>query len=405
VRLRSLIKRGLVVCGVVALAVCVVAWAVGWKLVEPDNHPVPLPARFQAQIVSIPGLGHPIAGWWVDKGGDSPVVLLLHGVRADRSSMVSRAQLLMRHGFSVLLIDLQAHGETPGEAITLGYRESADVVAARDWIKRAAPGRRIGVIGCSLGGASVLLAPQPSGFDAVVLEAVYPRIGRAVENRIQIFLGPLAPVVAPLLLMQLQPRLRIAVSDLEPIRSIGRLSAPVLVVAGSRDERTTLAESQELFDAAAAPKSLWVVEGARHDDFLDFGPVGYEAHVVRFLIDALNPAGEAGSYRFPLEGRHIMAVSLGRAVLQQCSRNTPDAVTAFWEPSEAEVDNLEGKLVLYLAALEKSGSQRPPAGTYDRILVSSDMAIDSFTVTTTPQDSVPTESPHATLSVTVWGRR
>jgi uncharacterized protein len=205
---------------------------------------------------------------WVDRGGESPMVLLLHGVRADRLAMVSRAQLLTRHGFSVLLIDLQAHGETPGESITLGYRESADVVAARDWIRSRAPGRRIGVIGTSLGGASVLLAPPPSGFDAVVLEAVYPRVGRAVENRIRIRLGGLAPALTPLLMMQLQPRLHISESDLEPIRSIGRLGAPVLVVAGSRDEHTTVAESEELFAAASAPKLLWVVEGAKHQDFL-----------------------------------------------------------------------------------------------------------------------------------------
>jgi len=287
-------KRLLVGFVIVLLVGAISTWVVGSKLVEPDNHAVPLPAGFQAQIVSIPGAGHTIAGWWIEGGSDSPVVLLLHGVRADRSSMVSRAELLMRHRFSVLLIDLQAHGETPGEAITLGYRESADVVAARDWIKRSAPGRRIGVIGCSLGGASVLLAPQPSGFDAVVLEAVYPRIGRAAENRIRIFLGPLAPVVAPLLLMQLQPRLHIAASDLEPIRSIGRLGAPVLVVAGSRDERTTLAESQELFDAAVAPKSMWVVEGARHDDFLAYDLQEYDEHVMAFMTERLTNESGTG---------------------------------------------------------------------------------------------------------------
>jgi fermentation-respiration switch protein FrsA (DUF1100 family) len=117
-----------------------------------------------------------------------------------------------------------------------------------------------------MGGASVLLALQPTGFDAVVLEAVYPRIGRAVENRIRMWLGPIAPVLAPLLLMQLQLRLHISESDLEPIRSIGRLGAPVLVVAGSRDQHTTLAESQELFGAAAKPKQMWIVEGAKHQD-------------------------------------------------------------------------------------------------------------------------------------------
>ena len=259
------------------------AWILGSKLIAPANHEVRMPGGFSPESVAIPVVGHSIAGWWVDQGEGSPVVLLLHAVRADRSTMVSRAQLLAKHGFSVLLIDLQGHGETPGEAITFGRRESADVVAAREWIRANAPGRKIGVVACSLGGASVLLAPQPSGFDAVVLEAVYPRITRAVENRIRIRLGFLAPVLTPLLLMQLEPRLHISASDLEPIRSIGRLGAPVLIATGSKDEHTTLEESQELFDAASSPKSLWVVEGARHQDLLAFDSKGYEEHVVGFL--------------------------------------------------------------------------------------------------------------------------
>ena len=286
-RLRSLIKAGVGLCIFTVLTLSMSAWMLGSKLIAPANHAVLLPTGFHAQIVSIPGNGHLIAGWWVDSGAGSPVVLLLHAVRADRSSMVSRAQLLVRHGFSVLMIDLQAHGETPGKAITLGLRESADVTAARDWIHQTQPGRRIGVVGCSLGGASVLLGPQPAGFDAVVLEAVYPRLSQAVENRIRIRLGPLAPVLTPLLLMQLEPRLHVSPSALEPIRMIGRLGAPVLVVAGSKDERTKLQESQELFDAASAPKSLWIVEGARHQDFLAYDPRGYDAHVVEFLMETL----------------------------------------------------------------------------------------------------------------------
>jgi fermentation-respiration switch protein FrsA (DUF1100 family) len=87
--------------------------------------------------------------------------------------------------------------------------------------------------------------------------------------------------------MQLEPRLHIAASDLEPIRSIGRLGSPVLVVAGSKDKHTTLAESQALYDAASSPKSLWIVEGARHEDFLAYDSLGYDAHVAEFLIETL----------------------------------------------------------------------------------------------------------------------
>ena len=68
----------------------------------------------------------------------------------------------------------------------------------------------------------------------------------------------------------------------------------MLVIAGSRDEHTTLAASEELFAAAAAPKRLWVVRGARHQDFLAFDPAGYEAEVVGFLIQHLRAPGKPG---------------------------------------------------------------------------------------------------------------
>jgi uncharacterized protein len=283
-RLLLIVVLAMVIAGAVA------SWWVGSELVKPAQHPVTLPSDFPARRLTIEGPGRAIAGWWLDRGERAPAVLLLHAIRADRSSMVPRARLLVRHGFSVLLIDLQGHGETPGTAITLGRRESADARAALEWLRRQRPSSGIGVIGCSLGGAAVLLGAQPSGVDAAVFEAVYPRVGRAIENRIRIRLGPLAPVLTPLLLVQMRPRLGISVKDLEPIGSISRIGAPVLIVAGSEDRHTTLDESRELFQAAAQPKELWVVQGAKHQDFLSFDPVGYEATVVGFLTRYLKPA-------------------------------------------------------------------------------------------------------------------
>lgn len=277
-------KRGLF-GGALALLLLVAAgsWVIATLLVKPVNHRVVLPADFPAQRVELSAEGRAVAGSWRDLGGDSPVVLLLHGFRGDRASMVPRARVLLDAGFSVLLIDQQAHGETPGEIITLGWRESKDVRAARDWIRAQAPGRRMGVIGVSLGGAAVLLGDQPAGFDAVVLEAVYPRLGRAIENRIGIRAGWARRLLAPLLLVQIEPRLGVAPAQLEPIRHISKLGAPVMIVGGSRDQHTTAYESRDLFAAAAEPKSLWIVEDAGHQDFSRFDRAGYEANVVAFL--------------------------------------------------------------------------------------------------------------------------
>jgi uncharacterized protein len=275
------LRRVVIAAAVAAVLGGLGLWWLGSQLVRPVQHAVELPSDFPARALTIPGTR--IATWWLDRGLGTPAVLLLHSIRADRSSMLPRARLLVRHGFSVVLIDLQGHGETPGTAITFGWRESADVRAALAWLGREAPGRRVGVIGCSLGGAAVLLGPQPVGVDAVVLEAVYPRFRRAIENRVRIRLGGLAPFLTPLLLVQLGPRLGVSLSDLEPIRSMDRLGAPVLVVAGSRDEHTTATESADLFQAAVEPKRLWVFEGARHQDLFAYDPDGYESQVVGFL--------------------------------------------------------------------------------------------------------------------------
>lgn len=47
---------------------------------------------------------------------------------------------------------------------------------------------------------------------------------------------------------------------------MGRVDAPVLVVAGDADEIVPPAQSRDIFDAAAEPKHWRVVAGAGHKD-------------------------------------------------------------------------------------------------------------------------------------------
>jgi alpha-beta hydrolase superfamily lysophospholipase len=230
--------------------------------------------------VSIPGEGHAIAGSLCDLGPATPLVLLLHGMGGDRASTLPRARLLLAAGISVLLIDQQGHGETPGEHITLGWLESADVRAAIEWLRERGPARRIGAIGVSLGGASFLLGEAPPHVDALVLEAVHPRLRKAIENR-------MGHWFAPLLLVQVEPRLGVRIANLNPIRHIAAVDAPVLVVGGARDANTTEEDTRALFAAAREPKELWIVPGAAHEDFAKVDPDGYRQHVVAFLRRSL----------------------------------------------------------------------------------------------------------------------
>jgi len=85
----------------------------------------------------------------------------------------------------------------------------------------------------------------------------------------------------------LQPRLGVDAAALRPIDSIRRVRCPILVVGGTRDRHTTVAETQALFEAAPQPKELWLVEGAGHVDLLRFSADAYGRRVGAFIARAL----------------------------------------------------------------------------------------------------------------------
>ena len=239
-----------------------------------------LPPDLPGRVVRVlsPAAGT-LKGWLVPGQRGAGAVLILHGVRASRLDMLERARFLHAAGHTVLLFDSRAHGESGGQRITFGYLESLDARAILGFLRRSAPGERIGIIGVSLGGAAVLVGPQPLNVQALVLEAVYPTFEEAIDNRLALRFGALGPPLAPLLTLQLRPRLGFSAEDLRPIDAVDRVGAPVLVIAGADDRHTTLAQSRRLFARARAPKELWEVAGAEHVDLHRAARGEYEARV------------------------------------------------------------------------------------------------------------------------------
>ena len=260
-------------------------WLAGSTLASPSpaaigDPPPDLPAS-PVRISS--GSGETLRGWFVPGIAGRGAVVLLHGVRATRLSMLARARFLHQDGFSVLLCDFQAHGESTGRHITFGYLESRDAQSEVAFVRRAAPGERVGIIGTSLGGAAALLATPPLPVDAMVLESVYPTIEDAISDRLAARLGPWAGAFTPLLTVQLHPRLGFGGEQLRPIDRVSSIRAPKLFIAGTEDRSTTIQETRRLFQAAAAPKDIWEIAGAGHQDLCAFAGTEYRRRVAAFL--------------------------------------------------------------------------------------------------------------------------
>jgi uncharacterized protein len=275
--------------GTVMAAAFALVWVAGGQLSAPVPRVIgDAPASLGAQPVQIASAsGSTIHGWFSRGVTGRGAVLLLHGVRGDRRDMLPRAQFLHRAGFSVLLIDFQSHGESSQHRITFGYLESRDVSAALAFLTQKLPGEKLGVIGASLGAAAFVLAQPRPPVSAVVLESMYPTIDQAVADRLQIYLGRLGPLLAPLLEMQLKPRLGVSPEQLRPIDGMGLIHAPVFIIAGTLDQRTKPNETQAIFSAALPPKELWLLAGAAHVDLYAFAGEEYERRILHYFSSYL----------------------------------------------------------------------------------------------------------------------
>jgi alpha-beta hydrolase superfamily lysophospholipase len=294
-RSNRILKKRIAILSVIALSIAILAatWLAGNFLSAPANETVGnLPTDLTGSSVQFPSeSGTVVRGWLIPGRKGAGAIVLMHGVRANRLSMLERARFLAHAGYAVLLFDFQAHGESPGNHITFGYLER-DARAVVNFLRATAPGEKIGVVGVSMGGASALLAAPPLQVDAMVLEMVYPSINQAVSDRLTVRFGKWSRAFAPLLTWQLKPRLGVSAADLQPIDKVGSIQVPKLFIAGSVDQYTTLTESRQMFDAACEPKALWVVNGAGHEDLYRLVPGEYEQRVLNFFSQYLQHDSE-----------------------------------------------------------------------------------------------------------------
>lgn len=199
--------------------------------------------------------------------------------------MLARARWLASRGFTVLIPDLQAHGETPGGRKTFGWREAEDIASAYRYLKIQRGKAWVGGIGTSLGGASMLKAGADGiRFDALVLESVYADIRTAVRNRMELRLGTAGLVIEPLLTRQLPLWCGISGSDLNPSAWAKEIECDALVLVGGADELAKPWESEAIYaNLMSKKKRILKLDGAGHVDLFAYDRSGYIEALSEFL--------------------------------------------------------------------------------------------------------------------------
>jgi uncharacterized protein len=226
-----------------------------------------------------------LAAWYMPSQNRAAIILL-HGYKANRSTMLPIAAMLIRHGYGVIMPDFRGHGESEGERITFGHDEMRDVEAAYQYLltRSEVDPERIGVLGNSMGSATAILyAAENPAIKAVVAQSPYATVGDMVQTNVRRLGFPTFPL-APAMSFLIERKLGFPVDTIAPIRHIGQISPrPVLILMGSKDTWVNPEGGQQLYAAAGEPRELWFDPEMGHLEFHEKRAAEFEERVVAFF--------------------------------------------------------------------------------------------------------------------------
>jgi alpha-beta hydrolase superfamily lysophospholipase len=215
------------------------------------------------------------------------VVILFHGLSDNRMGMVGYADMLLNHGFAVLMPDARAHGASGGPLATYGLLESDDIRRWLDWLQQNQHPKCIFGFGESMGAAQVLQSLKNElRFCAVAAESPFASFREIAYDRVGQFFhtGPwlgrtmLRPIVEAAFLYA-RWKYRLNFEQLSPRAVVAATSVPVLLIHGQEDSNIPVRHSR-LIVAGKPELALWEVPGADHCGAITVAPQELEQKLV-----------------------------------------------------------------------------------------------------------------------------
>jgi uncharacterized protein len=190
--------------------------------------------------------GESLLAWRIPPAPGRPVILYFHGNAGGLDLRVERFRAMARAGMGLLAIEYRGYASSTGSPSERGLKLDGEAAYAAVIASGVAP-ERIVPLGESLGsGVAVALAARHK-VGALVLDSPYSSIVDVAAATYWF-----APVRALLR---------------DPFRNdllIGSVTAPTLIVHGTKDAVVPIRFGEKLFGLANSPKDFWRVEGAAH---------------------------------------------------------------------------------------------------------------------------------------------
>ncbi len=221
---------------------------------------------------------------WYHPSRNGAAVLMLSGGSGDIRGTISHAQMLVRHGYGVLLFSGRGTGDSDGTPNSYGWGREKDAAAALDYLatrKDVQPGH-VGALGLSTGADMAIdIAARRGDVNAVVADGT-AAIG--FEDVKEFTRNPVTRVNGWVLFKAIETIQGQSGPDASLADQIARTRASSLLIAAGEVEESW----GDLYDRAGGERSqLWYLPNATHTGALRQYPREYERRVVAFFDDHL----------------------------------------------------------------------------------------------------------------------
>jgi fermentation-respiration switch protein FrsA (DUF1100 family) len=222
--------------------------------------------------------GADLHGWWIPHRRALGTLLYCHGSSGSLAHLVEVLAGLQQLRVNLFAFDYRGYGESTGEPSEAGLFR--DARAAWDHLVEGlgVPPAEIILFGHSLGGAVAIDCAVDRPAAGLVVESSFTQV------------RDMARASYPTLPVHLVAR-----NQFRSIDKVGRLTLPKLFVHGGADERVPPELGRRLYEAAAAPKELYLVAAAGHNDIHRKGGLRYLRRLSRFRGHCLRRAGRPDS--------------------------------------------------------------------------------------------------------------
>ncbi len=219
--------------------------------------------------------------------------VLSHGYQGTEEGMHPIARHYYEAGYNILTYDQRAMDDSEGEYITMGIKESDDLILWLEALLAEHPQAEIVTHGVSMGAATVLMASGqtrfPGAVKAVIADCGYSSVWGVFESELyQRFKLPDFPFLHMAALVGL-PRVDINLFNEEGdvAYHTSQSATPTLFIHGTADDFVPYPMVNDLYEAhPGEEKELYTVEGAGHAEAQYMQPAEYFHTIFDFIEQA-----------------------------------------------------------------------------------------------------------------------